>query len=260
MDCQQVSELLDAYALGAAEKSEAEALERHISDCVRCWEGLSEAQRTAALLALSPPRQEAPPSLRDRLLERARREARPAGRARAEAMLSRLWPVGAGALAASALAALALAVFTQAEMADLRDENSDLGRQLSQADSLLGDQRQLMAVLAAPDLQKVSLRPDDTQSKAVAVYYWSEWTDTGFLVCANLPRLAEGQFYQAWLMTDEGEVPVGSFRSWKGIGQIPVDLETSGGQPTAIAVSIEDIEDEKDSEDPILVGAIQTRR
>ncbi len=258
MDCQEARELLDAYALGAVEKSEAQALERHISDCVRCWEELGEAQGTAALLALSAPRQEAPPGLRNRVLEQARREARPAGRAPAEAMLSRLWPVGAAALAASALAALALAVFAQTELADLRDENSQLGRQVSRADSLLGDQRQLMAVLAAPDVQKVSLRPDDTQSEAVAVYYWSEWTDAGFLLCNNLPRLPEGQFYQAWLMTDEGGVPVGSFSSWKGIGQVPVDLEAAGGQPIAIAVSIEDIEDQGNSESPILVGAIQT--
>ncbi len=32
---------------------------------------------------------------------------------------------------------------------------------------------------------------------------------------------------------------MGSFRSWKGIGQLPVDLEVARDHPTAIAVSIQ---------------------
>lgn len=76
MDCQEVRELLDAYALGAAEQAEAEGLERHVADCVRCWHVLNEAQRTTVLLSLAVAIEEAPPSLRDRILTQAKQDVR----------------------------------------------------------------------------------------------------------------------------------------------------------------------------------------
>ncbi len=68
MECKEVRGLLDAYALGAAEADEANALEVHVADCVRCWSSLNEAQRAAATIALSTVLQRAP----DMKLERIR--------------------------------------------------------------------------------------------------------------------------------------------------------------------------------------------
>jgi anti-sigma factor RsiW len=68
MDCEQVKELLDAYALGAAEPEEAAALEEHMEDCARCWPSLSEAQRATSAVALSASIHRAPESLRRSVL------------------------------------------------------------------------------------------------------------------------------------------------------------------------------------------------
>lgn len=68
MDCDEVKELLDAYALGAADADEAAALEEHMGDCVRCWPSFTEAQQAAASLALSVSLQQAPESLRKGIL------------------------------------------------------------------------------------------------------------------------------------------------------------------------------------------------
>ncbi len=68
MVCKEVRELLDAYALGAAEANEANAVDEHVADCVRCWSSLNEAQRAAATIALSTVFQRAP----DFKLERIR--------------------------------------------------------------------------------------------------------------------------------------------------------------------------------------------
>ncbi len=76
MDCDQVKELVDAYALGAAEPEEAAALEEHIEDCARCWPSFSEAQRAAAALALSSDLQRAPESLRRNILAEIERMQR----------------------------------------------------------------------------------------------------------------------------------------------------------------------------------------
>ena len=76
MDCDQVKELLDAYALGAAEPEEAAALEEHIEDCARCWPSFSEAQRAAAAIALSANLERAPESLRSNILAEIERMQR----------------------------------------------------------------------------------------------------------------------------------------------------------------------------------------
>ncbi len=60
MECKEVRDLLDAYALGAAEADEANTVEEHVADCVRCWSSLSVAQRAAASIALSTVLQRAP--------------------------------------------------------------------------------------------------------------------------------------------------------------------------------------------------------
>lgn len=76
MDCDQVKELLDAYALGAAEPEEAAALEEHMEDCARCWDSLSEAQRAAAAVAFSANLCRAPESLRRKVLAEIERMQR----------------------------------------------------------------------------------------------------------------------------------------------------------------------------------------
>lgn len=242
MDCQEVRELLDAYALGAAEEVEAKQLEQHVADCVRCWEELNEAQRAAAGLALAVAIEEAPASLRDRILAQAEQEVRPgrslSGLWRA---LRRRWPAAAtGALAVAGVAALAFAAVLQVELNDVQDENNRLERQVQEADLLLGEQRQLTAVLSAPDLRELDIPSMSPESDALAVYYWSRATQRGFVVCNNLPSLAEGQVYQAWFITDGEAIAAGTFTSWNGIGQLPMDLSILDRSPEAIGISIEE--------------------
>ncbi len=76
MDCEQVKELLDAHALGAAEPEEAAALEEHMEDCARCWQSFSEAQRAAAAISLSANLCRAPESLRRNILAEIERMQR----------------------------------------------------------------------------------------------------------------------------------------------------------------------------------------
>jgi predicted anti-sigma-YlaC factor YlaD len=77
MDCKQVKELLDAYALGAAEPEEATALDEHMEDCARCWQTFNEAQRAAAAIALSTSLHRAPESLRRNILAEVERMRHP---------------------------------------------------------------------------------------------------------------------------------------------------------------------------------------
>jgi len=240
MDCQEIQELLDAYALGAATKQEAEAIERHVVDCVRCWEQLSEAQRAAAALALTVDIEPAPAPLRQRVFATAERGLS-RGRARAAIRrgFGRRWPAAAGALAAAAVAALVFAAVLQVEMNDLRDENDDLAQRAANLDSLVAEQRQLMAVLTAPDSKELVMHATSPEAEAVGVYYWSRQTGKGFLVSNNLPDLGEDRVYQVWVVVDETPISAGTFESWEGIGQKAMDLATIEGRPDGIGVTIE---------------------
>ncbi|MCH8346118.1 MAG: anti-sigma factor [Chloroflexi bacterium] len=238
MDCEQVGQLLDAYALGAAEADEAARLEAHVADCVRCWSSLNEAQQAAAAIALSTAFQRAPASLRNRILAETERGER-LGAPKLMQLLRRLWPVGAGIVTAAAVASLTFAFFLQAEVDDLRDENVQLEAQVEDAGEMLNEQRQLMAILAAPDVQQVRLDATDHTTSAGAVYQWSSSAGTGALLCNNLPALQEGQEYKVWFLTQDHSYEAGSFQTWDGIGQLAIDLEDLPELPIAIGVSIE---------------------
>lgn len=239
MDCEQVKELLDAYALGAAEADEAQALEEHVADCVRCWSSLDEAQRAAAAIALSTAFQRAPDSLRKRILAEAERSKRPAG-PRQRQGLARLWPVGGAMLVTAAAASLALALFLQTEVSDLRDENVELATEVETASARLTEQQQVMTVLFAPDREQVNLESTDPDSSAAAVYNWSRSAGAGALLCNNLPTLQEGQAYQVWFLTADSSYTAGTFNTWEGIGQLSMDLDGVPERPVAIGVSIQD--------------------
>ena len=238
MDCEQVRELLDAYALGAADAPEAAAIEGHMADCIRCWSSLDDAQRVAASLALSSALQKAPRTLRDRVLAETER------RGPADASLPQrprwLWPAATGVLVAGAAAAVAFAVVLQGEVNDLRGDRDRLTADVQDAGAVLDEQRQLLAVLAAPDASQINLEPEDPSSDALAVYYWSRTTGSGALLSNNLPPLDAGQVYQVWLLTGDQVYDAGTFESWNGVGQLSMDIGRVPGRPAAIGVSIED--------------------
>jgi hypothetical protein len=241
MDCEQVKDLLDAYALGAAEADEAAGLEEHMADCVRCWPSFDEAQRAAAAIALSVTLQRAPDSLRRGILadiERAQSPERPSLRER----LRGLRPVGAGLLVATAAASLAFAIFLQAEVSDLRDENDQLEAEIVSAEARFTQQQQVMDILAAPDSQEIRLEPTDPTSSATAVYYWSNSAKSGALLCSDLPALSEGEMYEVWLLTDSGSYKAGSFEYLDDIGHLIMAPGAIPELPITIGVSIESAE------------------
>ncbi len=238
MDCEQVKDLLDAYALGAAEADEASGLEEHMADCVRCWPSFDEAQRAAAAIALSVSLQRAPESLRKGILadiERAESPERPSLLER----LRRLWPAGAGLLVATAAASLVFAIFLQAEVSDLRDENDQLEANFESADARLTQQQQVVAIVAASDSQEIRLQPTDPTSSATAVYHWSNSAEAGALICSNMPALEEGQVYEVWLMTASGSYKAGSFEYLDDIGHLIMAPGATPERPITIGVSIE---------------------
>ena len=136
-----------------------------MADCVRCWSSLDEAQRVAASLALSTAIAAGAAVPAE---PRPRRDRSGASGPRCASFPKRLrglWPAATGVLAAGAVAALAFALVLQAEVNDLRGDRDRLASDVQNAGGVLEEQRQLMAVLAAPDAQQINLQPADPRAR-----------------------------------------------------------------------------------------------
>ena len=216
ISCEEIRDVLDAYALGAADSADSRAIEEHVADCVRCWEELSKAQRTAALLALSAPVREAPEGLGERIMEAAGRE-RPIERTKlgSGTALSRVrvgWPAAAGVLGLAAAAALAFASFLQIQMNDLRNDKDELAVQLDSTRDTVEDQAQVITISVAGDTQEMMMEAVASPEDAWGEYFWSRSAGAGFIVCHDMPALPDGEVYQAWFDVSGAPVSAGTFR------------------------------------------------
>jgi len=240
MNCDEASELLDAYALGALDKRESEELMRHVAGCLSCWEELSKSERTAGLLALSVPIHEAPARVRDRLMAQAKREGIVTHRLPLWQRLQPGWRSTARAVGLAGVVALVFAGFLQVQMSGLRGDKNNLEQLLTATDTELEQQRQVVAVLSASDTRKVPMDDATIRSQAGSVYHWSPETDTSFIVCHNFPPVPAGSVYQVWFTAEsEPAEPVATFVPQDGGCQIPMDMSRLDWRPTGIGISVE---------------------
>ncbi|MCH8920282.1 MAG: anti-sigma factor, partial [Chloroflexi bacterium] len=126
--------------------------------------------------------------------------------------------------------------------ARLTEQQQTISTEIESAGERLTEQQQIMAVIASPDVQEVSLDATDHTTSAGAVYQWSNSAGTGALLCNNLPALQEGQEYMVWFLTQDHSYAAGSFQTWDGIGQLTMDLEDLPELPVAIGVSVEHVD------------------
>jgi hypothetical protein len=256
MDCEQVRELLDAYALGASDPADAAVVEEHVADCVRCWGELSKGQQTAALLALTVQIEEAPARLGERIIARAQRERSLAGEPPGIWSRFRMpWPATAGALGVASLVALGVSAFFGLQVQDLRNKNSDLQTQLASSTSQiqqqlqttskqLSDQQSIFTVLADDHRVQVPVT-DPAGSPAEAYYTWSPEKHRGFLLCEGLPALVAGTMFELWVVTKNGSAqkanPMQSFDSSNGTCQVTMDYSALSGTPAGIGITVEKV-------------------
>lgn len=251
VDCDQIRELLDGYALGAADSHESRLIEVHVADCVRCWEELSVSSATAALLALSV-RIEAPsPELQHRIMRQAEKDL--ARKTEAPSLWKRFaspWPATAGAFGAISIVALAISGMLLFEVRDVQNKNDDLETQIQAAafnfqqttqltENQLADQEVIMSILSSGDHQQIEMTPQGG-SASRAFYTWSAQNGTGAVLCEALPALEPGKVYMLWMKTGAEEQPLVPFISSDGKCQVTMDLSWVDERPDGIGMTIED--------------------
>lgn len=246
MDCEQVREQLDAHALGALSHREAADVEQHVAGCLSCWEELQAARETAALLTLTVPIQEPPARLREKIITQAQRETQrtpvPIGSPDKQGFFGRIgWGLATGFAGFAAVGAFAFAAFLQVQVDDLEGENSDLETQVQTSEEEIGVQNAALTVLAAADTRKVEMDSDFVRGvqPAVATYSWSPSHESGFILCENMPELAEGEQFTVWLTFESGDpIPIASFTPTAEKCHAALDLG-GRGRPKGIGITKE---------------------
>ncbi|MEJ3404734.1 anti-sigma factor [Rathayibacter sp. YIM 133350] len=90
----------------------------------------------------------------------------------------------------------------------------------------------LTEINAAPDTQHRTQRLDDGRTASVV---WSDELERGALLVDELPSLASDQTYEAWVITDAGAQPAGTFESVAN--GVTVHL-ISGGMPEGASIGV----------------------
>jgi hypothetical protein len=202
MNHSDVREQLDAYALGALEPDEAEAIRDHLARCDECRTELEASQRIAdglpsALAVASPLRIHR--SLQRRIV--AGVQGRPPRQ-----LLRRAW-----LLPTTALLAIALFVASSLYALSLRQQLAD-GQVLRQ--QALGkvqtrlsqpDQYRVLEVLDSTTTTRRLLRSADPDHPDAYGKLWTRGDDADVVVMVNrLPQPAPGQRYALTLTTVDG--------------------------------------------------------
>lgn len=227
MDCDTITEHLDAWALGALDADESHALAAHVAGCAACAVLADEASESAAAIALAVPLVSASPSLKARVMASAGvlsdlQAPRPAG-------ASRRWIAAAAAAIVFGMGALAWGGYLQTQVSSLHDrearsrtdataqsnEFATMRTELVQASasnvSLAGNQDAVLEIVSQADVKRLPMEGTAAAPAARGRYIWSRAGGLGALVASTLPPLPEGRSYCMWIVYEKAWIFGGLF-------------------------------------------------
>jgi len=236
MSHEPYAELASGYALTALAEDERARFESHLqAGCPEC-EALVRAYVEALVgVAAELPRTAPPPGVRARLLERV--AADPARRAPRPVRRRWVWP----ALATAALAAAAaVLVYLGTTVTELRREAADRAREAATLRAEVARQRELLALLGAPDTRAIALSGLAPSPGARGRMWWNGRRAAGYFVASGLPAPPAGKTYQLWAVAGGTPISAGTFPVGPG-GEAAVPVGPLAGAATAevFAVTLE---------------------
>lgn len=207
LTCNQIRELLEAYALGALEEDERRAVQRHLETCSDCRARAAELLETAhalplALGAASPRRP--PSSLKEQVLEALSGDREVTTRKRERARRFRRSRV---ALALAALGLVAGFSAWNAHLSSALSHERSLRERLAR---LVGRQEDVLDVVDSPRARRAFLRPPArTDSRAYGKVFTTPDARDVVAMAARLNQPPTGQTYRLWLTRTGRAQPVG---------------------------------------------------
>lgn len=226
MNCEQLQDHYELYALGIAEEPERDEIRVHLNrECEACMAGVKKALEVTAMLASAAPRAEPSANLRRRVLASVGVEPQWFG-----------WtPVWAAA------AALSLATASYLGYQDWRyaAESSRLQSEIRQQGIEISRLNEAFSILNGPDTREATFGKGQPQPPRGKVFL--NPTQGVLLMASNLPPAPSGKLYEMWVIPKNGKpVAAGLFQSQTDgtamhVQRGAVDLNATG----AVAVTIE---------------------
>jgi anti-sigma-K factor RskA len=230
------------YALGALCQHEARSFENHLGDgCAICQNEVAEFERVAALIGTASASVEPPAYLRDQLIERISREARPSKEkteTRAEvipfpdkSIQSRstaarkslvrnglLW-----AIAATLLLAFAFSFFLwQKERQNLQAATERVEafeaftektrQELVEAKKAKLELDEINAAIHSPETRFIAMKGGEVAPSSSAKIFW-DVQNKRWVVTGELPPAPAGKAYQLWFVTAEAKISAGVMKA-----------------------------------------------
>ena len=226
MNCDELRDHYELYALGVAEEPEHAEIRSHLNrECATCVAGVKQAVETVEMLGATAVPQQPSPGLRRRILASVGAEQRRFSWA----------PVWAGAAALSLAAGTYLGIQENRYAAETAQLHSELRAQSSEITRLTD----AFAILNGPDTREAAFgqgRPQPPRGKV-----FLNPRQGVLLMASNLPPTPPGKLYEMWVIPRTGRpLPAGLFQSQNDgsamhVRKGAVDVESTG----AVAVTIE---------------------
>jgi anti-sigma-K factor RskA len=227
MNCDELRDHYELYAMGLAEEPECGEIRAHLGrGCPTCVPNVRRARELMALLGAAVPPAQPPARLRQRVLAAVADQP------------ARRWswaPVWGAAAAAAVIAALfsnARERRADAELARVEAESSTQTQELGRLNAAL-------AILNEPDARQVVFGAGAPQPPRGRVFL--DPKRGVLLLASNLPPAPEGKAYEMWVIPKSGNpLPAGLFQSAAdgtamNILSGPIDLTATA----AVAVTLE---------------------
>lgn len=219
MNCEQLREYYDLYALGLAGQPEGAEIREHLNrGCDACGAGVKRALETAALVGASAPPAQPSARLRQRILASVGSEER----------RSSGWLLWASAVAALLVIALYLGTTTFTDSQRAVRQTAEIVRL-----------REAFAILSGPNMTEASFggqQPMPPQGKVFV-----SPARGVLLVASDLPPTPSDKIYEMWIIRKGAKpMPAGLFRSKADGSAMHVRMGTVDMASTAaVAVTVE---------------------
>ena len=250
----ELRESLPAFALGALDADERQAVASHLETCDACKAELVALERVVGGIGLDAAPVTPPASLRARVLDRVAAEQRQSPQSHGTLPFAPKHdrPLFSGsrlALAASvtlAIGASFYALALRSEITSLREmvaisaeESSKLRGELVDLRRNWAEAVRVMDVMKAPDMMKVDLKGQVDMPGASGRAFWSR---TGGIIFTadKLPPLPAGRVYQFWVINGKVPTGAGTFTpNAQGAASLSTPVAALATPPDAFAVTIE---------------------
>jgi anti-sigma-K factor RskA len=234
MNCDQLREHYELYALGIAEEPERGEIRDHLNrGCEVCGAGVKRALETTALLGASAPAAQPSPQLRRRILASVGLEPRRFGLAWAP-----VWAMAALLLVVAAYFTVSNRRYAD-DAARLRDQSARLRDQMRAQTAEIVRLTEAFAILSGPSTTEASFGGQQPRPPHGKVFVSP--SRGVLLIASNLPRTAADKIYEMWIIPKGAKpVPAGLFQSQDDGSAMHVRSGTVDMASTAaIAVTVE---------------------